>query len=197
MHNYKLIILILIVSLYSCNSNTPASAPKVNIVQGPIQSKMDDKCNTSLSRMLKDYFELKEAFVATNAQRVDSAIRNFIISTDSFKTAFSNLKFKDDTVNYIAKWSIYIDSISFYSNQLLTIKDTTCELKRVPFSNISDQFFTFLKLAQIKNAGIYQQHCPMAFDNKGANWLSNESEIKNPYFGKKMLECGDLTDSLK
>jgi hypothetical protein len=36
----------------------------------------------------------------------------------------------------------------------------------------------------------------MAFDDKGAYWLSAESEIKNPYFGKKMLECGEVTDSL-
>jgi hypothetical protein len=36
----------------------------------------------------------------------------------------------------------------------------------------------------------------MAFDNKGAHWLSNNPEIKNPYFGKKMLECGEVTDTL-
>jgi Cu(I)/Ag(I) efflux system membrane fusion protein len=36
----------------------------------------------------------------------------------------------------------------------------------------------------------------MAFDNKGAYWLSNVSEIKNPYFGEKMLTCGSVQDSL-
>lgn len=37
---------------------------------------------------------------------------------------------------------------------------------------------------------IYIQFCPMADNNKGADWLSFESEIKNPYFGDTMLTCG-------
>jgi len=36
----------------------------------------------------------------------------------------------------------------------------------------------------------------MAFDNKGAYWLSNEAAIRNPYFGDEMLECGKVEDSV-
>lgn len=39
---------------------------------------------------------------------------------------------------------------------------------------------------------IYKQYCPMAFDNKGAYWLSNIAEVQNPYFGDKMLRCGEV-----
>ena len=42
----------------------------------------------------------------------------------------------------------------------------------------------------------YVQHCPMAFDNAGANWLSEESAIRNPYFGDAMLTCGSTIDTL-
>jgi Cu(I)/Ag(I) efflux system membrane fusion protein len=38
---------------------------------------------------------------------------------------------------------------------------------------------------------IYEEHCPMAFDNKGANWLQAESELANPYYGAMMLRCGE------
>ena len=38
---------------------------------------------------------------------------------------------------------------------------------------------------------IYEEHCPMAFDNKGANWLQKESELANPYYGAMMLRCGE------
>ena len=57
--------------------------------------------------------------------------------------------------------------------------------------------FAMLKKADLKNAGVYREYCPMAFDEKGAYWLSNDPEIKNPYFGNKMLDCGDVEDSLK
>ena len=43
---------------------------------------------------------------------------------------------------------------------------------------------------------LYVQRCPMAFDNAGANWLSEESEIRNPYFGDAMLTCGSTIDTL-
>ncbi|MBW6492761.1 MAG: efflux RND transporter periplasmic adaptor subunit [Lentimicrobium sp.] len=44
---------------------------------------------------------------------------------------------------------------------------------------------------------IYVQHCPMADNNKGADWLSTEKEIKNPYFGSSMLKCGEVTKEIK
>lgn len=44
---------------------------------------------------------------------------------------------------------------------------------------------------------LYVQHCPMADNNKGADWLSTEKEIKNPYFGESMLTCGEVTREIK
>lgn len=37
---------------------------------------------------------------------------------------------------------------------------------------------------------IYKQYCPMAFEGKGDYWFSNTQEIRNPYYGDKMLKCG-------
>ncbi|UCE02354.1 MAG: efflux RND transporter periplasmic adaptor subunit [Candidatus Latescibacterota bacterium] len=36
----------------------------------------------------------------------------------------------------------------------------------------------------------YRIHCPMAFDNRGADWLQKDDTLRNPYFGKTMLRCG-------
>lgn len=44
---------------------------------------------------------------------------------------------------------------------------------------------------------IYVDYCPMYNDNKGATWLSETKEIKNPYFGKDMNTCGSLKEELK
>lgn len=43
---------------------------------------------------------------------------------------------------------------------------------------------------------ITQFHCPMAFGGKGADWLQNNKELRNPYFGEMMLKCGEETDTL-
>ncbi|MBN4047273.1 DUF3347 domain-containing protein [bacterium AH-315-P13] len=39
---------------------------------------------------------------------------------------------------------------------------------------------------------LYHDFCPMANNNKGAYWLSEVEEIKNPYFGAKMMKCGSV-----
>ena len=40
-------------------------------------------------------------------------------------------------------------------------------------------------------------HCPMANNGKGADWLSKENEVKNPYYGSMMLGCGKVTETIK
>lgn len=39
---------------------------------------------------------------------------------------------------------------------------------------------------------LYQDYCPMADNGKGAIWISETKEIKNPYYGSKMLTCGSI-----
>lgn len=47
---------------------------------------------------------------------------------------------------------------------------------------------------QLESGTIYKQYCPMAFDNRGAEWFSEVEQIANPYFGDKMLRCGKVTE---
>lgn len=39
--------------------------------------------------------------------------------------------------------------------------------------------------------------CPMYNDNKGALWLSESKDIKNLYYGNKMVECGEVKEVIK
>jgi len=43
---------------------------------------------------------------------------------------------------------------------------------------------------------LYRIHCPMAFNNKGADWLQADKEIRNPYFGASMLKCGEIVRTI-
>jgi hypothetical protein len=44
---------------------------------------------------------------------------------------------------------------------------------------------------------VYYDYCPMAKNDQGANWLSDVKEIKNPYFGAKMLSCGEVQEMIQ
>ncbi|WP_340077731.1 DUF3347 domain-containing protein [Leptobacterium sp. I13] len=70
------------------------------------------------------------------------------------------------------------------------------EVQRVAFSPLSAEINKLIE-GKITSGAVYKQYCPMAFDFKGAYWLSSESEIKNPYFGDKMLNCGEVKDTIQ
>ncbi|MFW5500336.1 MULTISPECIES: efflux RND transporter periplasmic adaptor subunit [unclassified Maridesulfovibrio] len=44
---------------------------------------------------------------------------------------------------------------------------------------------------------VYEIFCPMAFDFKGAKWLQSDEDIRNPYFGEAMIQCGEVERQLK
>jgi Cu(I)/Ag(I) efflux system membrane fusion protein len=69
--------------------------------------------------------------------------------------------------------------------------------RRTAFKPLSDALIGLVRKRGIDAVGnAYVVHCPMAFDGKGADWLSNKPEVKNPYYGAMMLGCGAVTDTL-
>jgi hypothetical protein len=70
---------------------------------------------------------------------------------------------------------------------------TALASQRETFSPLSTNFFEFAKAVELSTAPVYQFYCPM----KKAIWLSSENSVKNPYYGKQMLTCGSLKETLK
>lgn len=68
--------------------------------------------------------------------------------------------------------------------------------QRINFSPMSDALINLIKADGVSTGEFYIAHCPMAFNNQGANWLSPSKSIKNPYFGDKMLTCGTVEETL-
>jgi hypothetical protein len=62
-------------------------------------------------------------------------------------------------------------------------------VQRQNFETLSNAMESMLQGA-LKSGTLYKQYCPMAFNNKGAYWISSSKDILNPYFGDKMLKCG-------
>ena len=74
---------------------------------------------------------------------------------------------------------------------------TDIESQRVAFSTLSNDFIALVKKSGLKSGELYVDFCPMAMEDKGAYWLSASKEIKNPYFGEKMLTCGEIKETIK
>ncbi len=68
---------------------------------------------------------------------------------------------------------------------------------RSNFELISGTTYRMIKGVGLRNITVYRTYCPMAFDDKGAFWLSNSSTIRNPYFGHEMINCGFVKETLQ
>ena len=79
------------------------------------------------------------------------------------------------------------------------VKDAdTIKALRNSFNSLSQVIEqTAIYFGATGDRSIYIARCPMANDNEGANWLSQEREILNPYFGAMMLKCGDIQQEIK
>jgi Cu(I)/Ag(I) efflux system membrane fusion protein len=74
---------------------------------------------------------------------------------------------------------------------------TDLSAKRKAFEPVSNALVAMVKEIGADRVGnVYVAHCPMAFDYEGADWLSPEPSILNPYFGEEMLTCGTVTENL-
>ena len=71
------------------------------------------------------------------------------------------------------------------------------EEQRAKFEGVSNEMYEIVERYRFNSQTVYRQYCPMAFDNRGAYWLSNEEEIRNPYFGDQMLHCGSVEDEIE
>lgn len=68
-------------------------------------------------------------------------------------------------------------------------------VQRELFSELNKAMEPVLK-ESISEGKIYKQFCPMAFEGKGDYWYSDSDQIRNPYFGDKMLKCGRVDDTI-
>jgi Cu(I)/Ag(I) efflux system membrane fusion protein len=78
------------------------------------------------------------------------------------------------------------------------ISETTdIEIQREHFNTLSEAMLETTESFGLEIDKTYRQFCPMAFDDKGAFWLSESDEVLNPYFGDMMLRCGEVKQTYR
>ncbi|MBP2831687.1 DUF3347 domain-containing protein [Aquimarina sp. U1-2] len=65
------------------------------------------------------------------------------------------------------------------------------------FVTITNEVTRIITNAQIISGAVYKQYCPMALEGSGGYWLSDSEEVRNPYFGSKMLKCGSVKQTIQ
>ncbi len=153
------------------------------------QSNNTDTVNDEIGGLIDDYYSMKDNFVAENELLVNkyAVAMEQAADTLDLNTVKTNSVEKDKDKQLVSEIN---------SDLKVLVGEKDIEAKRKPFQMLSDKLYDLIKAIQYDKQIIYHEHCPMAFNQAGADWLSNTTDIKNPYIPKKMLDCGEVHDTI-
>lgn len=141
-----------------------------------------------LSALSDSYLDLKNSFVETDIESTTKKTEHLINSLEMVDMGLLN---DQDAHIY---WMEQHSAIDIHSQKILESDDI--EEQRKQFSFLTEALINTLKAFGKDGDPLYVQYCPMAFDNEGAEWISDVEEIRNPYFGDRMLKCGVVKSKL-
>ena len=156
------------------NENVEGTEP---VVKGEMPAVQNDKAtinNGNLNAVYEQYAKLTDAFI-----RGDVA----------------NAKLAANAIEVGAKELDGGQAIASSAAAIVGADDI--EVQRTAYLKMSNDLITLVKSSGMKEGELYVEHCPMAFNNAGGSWISSNKEIRNPYFGDKMMTCGEVTETIK
>ncbi|MAU15827.1 MAG: hypothetical protein CMH48_15315 [Muricauda sp.] len=133
------------------------------------------------SDIVTDYLTLKNALVSDDQDGAAKAGEKLEGSLKSFDSS----KFADDQQGELN------DIIEDATEHAQHIAKSDIGHQREHFDVLSKDIIDLLAITG-SDRTLYQAYCPMYNKNKGAQWLSASKEIKNPYYGSKMMTCGEV-----
>jgi hypothetical protein len=154
----------------------------------PVVTNSRGKAESSIKDVLNGYLDIKNALANDNSEdaaKGGQKVLDAIGKTD--QSSFTEKQKKD-----------YLDVADDIKENAEHINKSSGKIahQREHFDMLSQDIY---KLAKAFNTGekLYQDFCPMYNDSKGAAWISETKEIKNPYLGKEMSECGEVKEEIK
>jgi Protein of unknown function (DUF2911)/Protein of unknown function (DUF3347) len=169
-------------------ANTPAGHDMSKMGANTEGGKTVD-IKAQFAPVLSAYYGLKDALVADNSKLAAEKGK-------AMKTALGNI----DTKNWTPKQRVAYDAVAKkMETDAEHIGDNAGKIdhQREHLITLSNNLSSIVKSLKINEEAAYLQFCPMANDGKGGYWLSKENKVKNPYYGKSMLTCGSVKETLK
>jgi hypothetical protein len=135
--------------------------------------------NAAINNVIAAYLDVKNALAADNGTTAEAKAK-------VLTAQIAAVQLKDQST-----WKKYADKLSFDARHISETK--AIDHQREHFASLSKNLYAVLKTLNANTQTLYWQYCPM----KKSSWLSNVPTIENPYYGKEMLDCGSVKETLK
>ena len=142
---------------------------------------------TQLHGVWQAYLEIGDALAADSFDRANQAVSRMELVTSSI-----DMKLLADSRSHNA-WMKELPNLQKIIADMQATSDLTA--MRGHFESLSGETQVLARTFGFgRQSAVYQLHCPMAFGNKGAIWLQDNDQTKNPYFGTTMPRCADRVE---
>lgn len=173
---------------HATSEDTTQQATTTTAEASAPQFQVEVSFQKQLTAVFDSYVALKDAFISSDASKVKT-------EATATNQALAKVDMMLLTGAAHNDWMNYLTPIQ---TSLKEIQATTdIEAQRKAFSTLSDNLYKSIKAYGLGGKEAFYEFCPMAFNNEGAYWLSDQAQIRNPYFGDKMLTCGEVKEKLK
>ena len=182
-------------SLTACNNNNTADTKQTEVKNDTpttvAAQKVPDTTITAfpVKEIIAGYLQLKNALAKDNgkdAATAGNAIVATLATVDMKSISKEQMKSYMDLADYLKEHAVHIGANA-----------GKIEHQRTHFVMLSKDVADLVKTFGNGGQTLYKDFCPMANDGKGAVWISEMKEIKNPYFGKAMAACGSIKETIQ
>jgi hypothetical protein len=177
----SMLALILAFSLNACNTNSIQNDnDEVNDTSSIKQQWSGKAINNTLSIKDNRLDAIYQHYSKLTSALIDGKAGEAKIESNAIEAGAEQLK----NGSLLAKFAQTITSAS------------TMEAQRFAYSKLSTELISMLKTAGVSKGSLYVNFCPMAFNDEGAFWVSDYKQIKNPYLGPQMINCGRVKETI-
>ena len=175
-------------TITACNSSSDNNSVGNKMSDSSALTAQVSPFTSPVNGILHIYLEMKNAFVNDNDMDASKAAIEMIKALNGFEKEI----LRDAEKKPFEAIAVDIKTHAEY----IRMNPGNIKKQREHFDMLSKGMNDMVK-AFAAGETIYVNHCPMFNDRKGAIWLSETREIKNPYLGSAMLTCGKKTEIIQ
>ncbi|MFV7234772.1 DUF3347 domain-containing protein [Flavobacterium sp. ZB4R12] len=141
----------------------------------------------SIDEIINNYLKVKNALTKDDTQNAGNAGKVLYATFNAINPSAIEAKLKKE----------YLDIADDAKEHAEHIGDNAGKIdhQREHFAMLSEDINDLIKVFGTKQK-LFQDSCPMYDNGKGAIWISETKDIKNPYYGNKMMGCGTVKKEL-
>jgi Cu(I)/Ag(I) efflux system membrane fusion protein len=174
------------------HNHSNETAPTSNVSESKVKNSksvsISQKVKENLKPIFESYLEMKDALTNDNLEAAKKSGNNLLKSVENVNMALFTGESHNIWMGFSTELKTSLEHLGHFK---------TLEELRKAFLQVSNSIIKLETTFNPNDRPLYVLHCPMANNNKGADWLSTSKEVRNPYYGKSMLTCGEVSKELK